>query len=312
MSTTGPFNMKKYGLTSALVVLFLFTFLASGRAAQVVDRIVATVNGEIVTYQEILQHMRSMGQMPDQATAEKVASQVLDSMIDDIILRQEAERLQIAVTDSEVENEIRQLKVRRRLSDDEFNRGLRLQGMTLEQFKESTRQDIMKHRMLGYMVRRKVVVTQEEVDAYFAQNQAELGRDRIVELQILVLGDQDMAVSLREALDKGEFSFAEAVARYSEGPKEADGMLSDVHWRQLDEPWKDALRDLSVGELSSPFMIQNKWVLLKLLDRREGATQQPADVEEAVREAIMRPKLEERFQEYMRGLRSKAVIEKRL
>ena len=305
--------MKKYGVSVVPAVLFLLAFLGLAQAAQVVDRIVAVVNGEIITFQDLQQRVRMVtGQTPDPAAAGEVMPQILESMIDDIILRQEAQRLKIEVSDSEVENEIRQFKTRRRLSEDEFERSLRLQGLTQEQFKEQSRQDIVKHKMLGYMVRRKVVVTQEEIDAYVEKNRAELTTERNVDMQLIVSADADRAEALWDELNSGGISFDEAVERYSVGPKVNNGVMTDVRWREMDEPWREALRDLNAGEISKPFMIQDKWVILKLLDRRDGAKQEQAAVEDEVREAIMRPKLEERFKEYMSGLRAKAIIQNKL
>lgn len=305
--------MKKYGVSVVPAVLFLLAFLGLAQAAQVVDRIVAVVNGEIITFQDLQQRVRMVtGQTPDPAAAGEVMPQILESMIDDIILRQEAQRLKIEVSDSEVENEIRQFKTRRRLSEDEFERSLRLQGLTQEQFKEQSRQDIVKHKMLGYMVRRKVVVTQEEIDAYVEKNRAELTTERNVDMQLIVSADADRAEALWDELNSGGISFDEAVDRYSVGPKVNNGVMTDVRWREMDEPWREALRDLNAGQISKPFMIQDKWVILKLLDRRDGAKQEQAAVEDEVREAIMRPKLEERFKEYMSGLRAKAIIQNKL
>ena len=305
--------MKKYGVSVVPAVLFLLAFLGLAQAAQVVDRIVAVVNGEIITFQDLQQRVRMVtGQTPDPAAAGEAMPQVLESMIDDIILRQEAQRLKIEVSDSEVENEIRQFKTRRRLSEDEFERSLRLQGLTQEQFKEQSRQDIVKHKMLGYMVRRKVVVTQEEIDAYVEKNRAELTTERNVDMQLIVAADADRAEALWDELNSGGISFDEAVERYSVGPKVNNGVMTDVRWREMDEPWREALRDLNAGQMSKPFMIQDKWVILKLLDRRDGAKQEQAAVEDEVREAIMRPKLEERFKEYMSGLRAKAIIQNKL
>ncbi len=305
--------MKKNSVHAVLTFFVFLAFLTSAHAAQMVDRIVAVVNGEIITFQDLQRQIRLItGQTPDPATAEKLAPQVLDGMIDDIVLRQEAARLQIEVSDSEVENEIRQFKARRRLSDEDFERSLRLQGMTIEQFKERSREDIVKHKMLGYMVRRKVVVTQEEIDAYMEKNRSELTTERIVAVQILALVDEDRANTLFASLRDGEIGFDEAVQRFSIGPKADNGVMSDVRWRELAEPWRDGLRDLKVGDTSKPFLVQDKWVILKLLERRDGARQEEAAVAEEVREAILRPKLEERFKEYMNGLRAKAIIQKKL
>lgn len=305
--------MTKYGVRAFLTTFVFFLLVGFGQAAQLVDRIVAVVNGEIITFQDLQQQIRlAVGQTPDQATAEKIAPQVLDAMIDDIILRQEAQRLSIEVSDSEVESEIRQFKVRRRLSDEDFERSLRLQGLTPEQFKERSREDIVKHKILGYMVRRKVVVTQEEIDAYLERNRADLTTERVVSLQMAVFADRDSANSVWTSLNGGEIDMAEAVARHSIGPKTDNGVMSDVRWRELDDPWREGLRNLEAGEISQPFLIQDRWVIVKLLDRRDGERTETAAVDEEIREALMRPKLEERFKEYMAGLRGKAIIQKKL
>ena len=279
---------------------------------QVVDRIVAVVNGEIVTYQDLLRQTRQATGVESGPVVEQAMPQVLDAMIDEAVLRQEAERLEVKVTDAEVDGEIRQLKARRRLTEEDFAQGLRLQGLTLEQFRERTRQDMMRQRMLGFMVRRKVIVTQEEVDDYIARNGSELTREQALDLQVLIVGGAETAAGLRAAIQKGELTFSDAVARHSEGPKVADGTLETVRWRDLAGPWREAVRGLAVGEISEPFPIQGKWAVLKLLDRKEASPRPAEQVEEEVREALLRPKMEERFREYMADLRSRALIEKRL
>ena len=305
--------MKKNGYHLFLAAILAFVIVGHSQAAQVVDRIVAVVNGEIITYVDLQQRMRLiMGRTPDAGTAAKLAPQVLDDMINDIVVRQEAARLQVEVSDSEVENEIRQFKARHRMTEDDFLQSLRMQGLTEAQFRESSRQDIIKHKIINYMVRRKVVVTQEEIDAYMEKNGAEMNTERVFDLQILAVVDSDQASGLRESISAGEMSFSQAVERYSVGPKTDDGVMRDVRWSDLADPWREALQDLKAGDMSRPTMIQERWVVLKLLERTDQARQDQAVSEDEVRDAILRPKLEERFKEYMSGLRAKAVIEKRL
>lgn len=301
--------MRKYIFFCCAVFFWL---AGTGHAMQVVDRIVAVVNGEIVTYQDLLRQTRQATGVESGPVVEQAMPQVLDAMIDEAVLRQEAERLEVKVTDAEVDGEIRQLKARRRLTEEDFAQGLRLQGLTLEQFRERTRQDMMRQRMLGFMVRRKVIVTQEEVDDYIARNGSELTREQALDLQVLIVGGAETAAGLRAAIQKGELTFSDAVARHSEGPKVADGTLETVRWRDLAGPWREAVRGLAVGEISEPFPIQGKWAVLKLLDRKEASPRPAEQVEEEVREALLRPKMEERFREYMADLRSRALIEKRL
>lgn len=301
--------MNKYAVFFFAALLCL---AGTARAEQIVDRIVAVVNGEIITYQELLQQTALLTGAESGPAVAQAMPQVLDVMIDSLVLRQEAERLEVKVTDAEVDSDIQQFKARRQLTDEAFAQGLRLQGLTLEQFRERTREDIMRQRMLGFMVRRKVIVTQEEIDDYIARNKAELITDRILDLQVLIVGSAEEAATLRAAIERGELTFSDAVARYSQGPKTSDGALETVRWRDLAGPWRDGLRGLAVGEVSEPFPIQDKWAVLKLLNQVNEDPRGADLVEEEVREAIMRPKMEERFKEYMTDLRAKALIEKRL
>lgn len=303
--------MRKNILCAAAA--FLFFLCVSVQASTVVDRIVGVVNGEIITYQDLLQQIRLVtGQTVTPELETKVGGQVLDSMVDSIILRQEATRLQVDITDTEVDNEIRQFKAKRQLNDTEYERLLRLQGLTPEQFRQRTRDDIVKHKMLGYMVRRKVVVTQQEIDEYLAKNHSDIATDKHVDLQIIVVADEQSAKEVHDRVVSGDQTFEAAVQAASMGPKEEDGTMRDVRWNDLDAPWRDALGGVEIGQISQPFMITDKWVVAKVLARREGTSQGKSAMEEEAREAIMRPRLEERFTEYMQGLRSKAVIEKRL
>lgn len=307
--------MNRYMLSFVLGVAMLCPVLALG---QVVDRIVAVVNGEIITQMELdEQFFRVMGgeaaaQNRDPVAVGNARARYLDVMINDILLRQEAERLKVEVTDAEVENEVRRFKTKRRLNDEDFLRSLKMQGMTVEQFKQQTRQEIMKHRMIGYMVRRKVVVTQEEVAAYFDRHKEQFASDGTVSLQIAVLGDEISAQEMRAAVRDGKFSFDEAVTTRSIGPRENSGIIDDVRWNELAPDWQAALEGVKAGDMTAPFVVQGKWVVLKVLDQRQGSQQDLSTVQDDVREAIMRPKLEERFQEYMSDLRSKALIQKRL
>ncbi len=307
--------MKKQGILLVYAAIMFLCGLGSA-SAEVVDRIVAVVNGEIITLQELEdQLLRSTagpeGVDPAALTA-SARAQFLDVMINDILLRQEAERLKVEVSDSEVENEIRQFKVRRRLTDEQFANSLKLQGLTPEQFKARTRQDIMKHRMIGFMVRRKVVVTQEEIAAYFDGHRAEFTSGRVMTVQMLVLSDEGSAKAVRDAVASGKMSFDDALLSRSIGPRENTGTIADVRWEELAPDWQGAVEPVAIGGMTQPFPVQGKWVVLKVLDRKEGAKREFADAQEEVREVIMRPKLDARFQEYMTDLRSKALIEKRL
>lgn len=281
--------------------------------ATMVDRIVAVVNGEIVTWSELeAETDRLLAQAgPKAPDREGARRAVLDSLINDILVRQEAERLQVTVSDTELENEVRAFKTRRRLSDAEFQHGLALQGITLEEFKKQLRGEILRRRMLNLMVQRKVVVTDEEVRAYYEANAGRFRAGRHLTIQVAVLPSREDAAKVHAAIQRGAITLEQAVREYSVGPREADGTL-EVAWSDLDAPWREALGSLAPGQVSAPFAVQGRWALVRLVRERSADDGGLEAVRDEIRDILARPKLEERFQEYMASLRARALIDVRL
>ena len=83
-------------------------------------------------------------------------------------------------------------------------------------------------------------------------------------------------------------------------------------WRDLAADWRDALQPLRKGEISSIIRIQGHSAVLKLMDEEPGEIKPLAEVEDQIREILMEPRLEERYDSYMTGLRNRALIDIRL
>jgi len=58
--------------------------------------------------------------------------------------------------------------------------------------------------------------------------------------------------------------------------------------------------------------MHGRWVIARIVQEHETQEGGIDAVREEIREILARPKLEERFQEYMRALRAKALIDVRL
>lgn len=303
-----------------MVVILSATFGAAS-ARDVVDRIVAVVNGEVVTLFELNQRFRPFvdqfqGQDLGEAEMRMLLDgkrQLLDRMIDEILLRQEASRLEMTVTDLEVQTQMRQLRERSGLSERQFQEQLTLQGMTQEQYERRLRDDMLRHRLLGFMVRRKVVVTSDEIRAYYEANREEFAQERRVRLGLVLFDSRDSAEEISSRLMAGELSFAEAAGRYSRGPgADQGGDMGMFSWGDLSSEWRGAVESLRVGDVSPVVQIQGRAAIVKLLGEEAGEMKTLADVEEQIRELLMEPLLDERYDLYLENLRSRALIDVRL
>ena len=303
------------------VTLFLVAAISPARAGEVVNRIVAVVNGEIITLFELNERIkpllnrfkgREIGER-ERAAILKIKKDVLNTMVEDVLLRQEVEKYGIEISDVEVENQIQEFKEQNNLNEEEFLRQLRLGKMTRKEFAEKMRQDILKQRLLGFMVRRKVVVTKEEIEECFKTHKQDFTAGKKVHLGLIVLGPGNSAALIKKRIENQELSFAEAAEIYSQGPgAENGGDIGLLSWKDLAAEWRQALDGISEGQITEPFVVQGREALLLLKSVQTGSQQPLAKVKDEIHQRIYKQKLEAGFNEYMNTLRANAVIEIKL
>ncbi len=310
--------MKKVCLFSVCYVLFFLTFCSGAAAQEVVDRVVGIVNGQIITLHDLNLKMQPLlfqtqGRKLDsqeQAVLGTVRKKILDEIVHSILIEQEAGRLQMKVSDTEVENHIRQLKEANGLSDERMMEELRLQGLDETSFREKIRQDILRHQLLVYMVRRKVAITDEDIERYYQGHKKDFVSPSEVVFQLVLLPTQKDIQALAQAVKDGKQDFGEQAKKYSQGLEiDEAGNVGPVDLGVLDVTLRNKLESLSEQEISTPFSFAGNWAMLKLV---RLVTQEPIsrkDVRGKIREILFKQLVDKRFDEFMKELRSKAVIE---
>jgi parvulin-like peptidyl-prolyl isomerase len=104
---------------------------------------------------------------------------------------------------------------------------------------------------------------------------------------LLRVQDQGMARELWIQLSEGETTFAEAAARYSDGPEATTkGVIGPVPLGQLQPELAERLRSLRQGELREPLAAGPWWILLRL----EQLT--PAKLDEPMRQRLLQEQLD--------------------
>lgn len=311
-------------MQALLRIFLILCILLAARpvpAAEVVDRIVAVVNGQIVTLFELNTHLKPMleryrgKQLTDEEKLgiAKMRMQLLDKMVEDILIAQEVEKLKLSATDVEVDNAIENFRKQNGLSKEDFDKQLKLEGLTREEFAARIRKDILKHRLLGFMVRRKVVVSDEEAQAYYDEHSADFTSDKTVALSAILLPLGQDGEALRQRIEKGEISFADAANLYSDGPGVGQGgALGTLDWKDLAEDWREALTGVPQGGITEPFPFRDHVALLRVDELTSGDVQPFETVKEEIRNRLFQQQVEERYDEFMDKLRSEAVIEIKL
>lgn len=323
-NSNGIYKRKAYVkqlLCSVFFVMLLF-FAVSAPAASTsmqLNRVIAVVNGELITMFDLQQHampeiIRSGFTGSDRqsvAERDRIFNQSLETMVLDILYKQEAERYKITADDGDVENELRRVMQSNNITDPaEFERQIATQGMTMEELRKRLRDNLVRQRLLGAMVMRKADVTPEEVQAYYNAHVTEYSTPDSVEFSVIALGPGRDVEAVREEITSGRSTFAEAAKKYSDWPTAAiGGSMGNLPWSDLNPAWVEAMQGLEAGQTSAPVVSGDITVLLHVDALNPGNSQDFETVAAQIEDRLREDKLRDRLDEYSNQLKSKAVVE---
>ena len=288
-----------------------------GVSAAVVEQLIAVVDGEPFTLSNINRYatekLKRGFPTGDLARINSADREALEQFITDKLLEAEAREGGIIISDEDVSRYIEQVKKTNRLSEDDLKTALSREGQTLASYRASVKTEMEKSEILDRQVRRKVNITDEDVERYYKLNQKNYrGEERARIRHILfslaenapadrVQGATDKANELYRRIAAGE-DFAALAREYSEGAGRAEG--GDIGWVKrgtlipgLEET---VFVKLAVGQVSQPFRTSMGVHIVKLEARESGAALPLSTVAPRIKEELLNKALEERFSQWLK------------
>jgi peptidyl-prolyl cis-trans isomerase SurA len=310
---------------TGFVILLAFTLCAglvqttspAWAAELTVNKIAAVVNGEMITLHALRTHtaaeLARQKIAQDDPRVPAVMNSMLDAMINDILIRQEAARYQITITDQEVDGEIRRIVQNTRTTQAAFEEQLVKQGNSMALLRENIRNGMLRQRMTTLMISRKVVVTNEEVAEYYEQHKDAFSGEPSVDFSVIVFKPDVKAENIYKQLASGALSFEDAAHRYSrDASASGGGRIGVVPGGQLPPSVRSLFKGMPKGGLSRLVKVDGNAAVFRLNDILEGNAQTLEEAAPRITEVLREPRMRQRFEEYTSQLRGKAVIDIRL
>lgn len=331
----------KLRIASSLTFFYCLTLVlfCSAAGAEVVDRVIAEVNSDVITLSELEEEgqflFRKIAlEVPAQErlrAIEQVRKDILRSMVDRKLIEQEAAQQGIIVTEDDVDLAFDQMLATTGISRDTLLSDLEENGMDEQSYRSNLRSQIYQNRLLNRDVRSKIIITEEAIlDYYDTSYTKHIPEGGYYLLQIGIgwgetEGD-DLDPALTEehkqsALKRAErvhklavsgSDFRELANKFSDLPSAAEG--GDIGVFEEDEMasyMKKAVNSLTPGQVSAIVETPVGFQFFKLLSSKEGGivTQAPyAEVKENIREILYNQELEKEFDEWIKNIRDKAYI----
>ena len=298
----------------------------------VLNRVAATVNGEVVTLQELEQRggeeWLAANRLPPGPERDRAVAlalrRALDAVVSEKLFRAQAAALQIEVTEEQITLAIEDIKKRNNADDKQLDMMLAQQGLTRAAFREQIRGQLESYSVLSAKVRSKVKVTDEDLRNHYQQHPGEFaGEEELHVRHILIpLAEtasaadvsraQAEAGKVAERLRSGE-PFAAVAKAVSKGPGAADG--GDLGWLRrgtMERSLEEVVFRLKDGEVSKLVRAGPGLHLFKVEERRFGGGRSFDDVKEEIRERLTMEQTQAYREQYLGELKRDAVVDIRL
>jgi peptidyl-prolyl cis-trans isomerase SurA len=308
-----------------LILLLLFSAVSFGTSQEVIEEIVAIVNDDIITrsefraaYETNYQLIRAQFQGEEfNRELERMKKNLMDTLITDILLLQEANKLENINIDEQVRLFIDNIKKENNInSDEDLKRILKQQGISFEEWTRRLREGVMRDAVITSEVRRNIVIDEAEIVSYHKLHPEEFTEPPEFKLKAITLtsgsgSDEGIEAKKQEINSKiaaGE-DFGALASEYSEGPeKESNGDLGDFKKGNLAKELEEPVENLKQGEVTPWIQFRNAWYLLKLVEKKEARLKPFEEARNDIERRLLAEKGQVKLEEFMKELKEKSYI----
>ncbi len=313
--------MKK-GLWIAVLLLTLCPYAS----AEIVDRILAQVNDDIITLSDLNREMAAIrqdlaqkytGQQLEDELA-KARKDVLDDLIRQKLLLQKGNELGMgANVDAQVSAQIERIRKENHFKDmQELERAAAQQGMTLSQLRDQIKKNIITQTVVQEFVGARITLLTQEIEKFYQDHKADyLIPEEVTLSEILIPNEgsdaeaQARANDIRKRISQGE-SFAALASQYSKGPTAAKGgAIGSYETGKLNQEIAQAIANVKEGDVTPVLKIREGYIIYRV-DARKPASYKPLEqVRDEIKNRIYQQKFNPEFERFVAQLKEDAYIQ---
>jgi len=311
----------------------LLPWLLRQAGAEIVDRIAAVVNDEVVTLREVrraaspaLAALSGIGNATlVRQEQDRAIKEALDELIGQILLMQSAEELKVSATNEEVTEYIEQVKRQYGWDDAAMAEALQREGTSVEEFRKDVRRRLTTSRLVQIKLGSTIRVSDVEVDEAMKREYSTLATEKeLTARHILLLVPEGADPAQEEQVRKRaqdllqqarapDADFAELARKHSEGPGGSKGGEIGSFTRGiLDPAFEKAAFAAEVGEVVGPVRTRYGYHIIQITRSRELEPKDEEVLRREVRNRLRQEGLERAMKRWILELRRKAFVDVKL
>ena len=324
--------------------LVLALALSISVRAQIIERVLVKVNGDIFTQTELEERQTAairarMGVdlKPEtvnnsdelKKAVDEVTPQLLVDAIDELLLLQMGKEKGYHLSDDQFKAWLENLRKEQNLSDDQkFQAALKQEGMTIDDLRKNVEKQFVVSNVQREEVGSKLSITEEEARQYYLTHREQFAEPATVTLREILIevptssqGGQStisvarqdeaesQAAALRTRVLAGE-DFAKVAAEASASPSKANGgLIGPINLAEVSVAVQELIAKMKPGEITAPLRTTRGVQILKLETIKPTSIQPFESVRDLVADKVHDARQQTEVRRFLARMRGQALIE---
>lgn len=331
--------MNFHRLTLVVLVWLVLGWLGGGLVAsparaEVINRIVAEVNDDVITLEDFNRAMVPVAEMVKKKSTPQTYPQalaqarrmVLVQLIVQKLEEQQLKKIKIVITPAMVKRMMMQILARNNITMEQFLARLKKRNVTLGQYRQEVKVHLGRQRLMRIVTRGKIIVTEQEIQDYFNQKVAGKPTSAGVaaHLRTIIISvppgagraqvskARRLAGQIHARLKRGTDFAALARKHNPEGLRENGGDLGTVPLTYMRPQMAQLVQGMRRGQVSRVFRTPRGFQIIQKLDQSKAGgpplTQLTPKLKDRIRRMIHIQKMQQAYRKWIEELRQRSHV----
>jgi peptidyl-prolyl cis-trans isomerase SurA len=306
--------MNRFVITTLILLTVIFPRISG---CEVVDRVIAIVNDDIITLMELEKyvHVEKHGKYVsvNEYFRNIKLLEKIDALIDNLLIKQQAKKMKIDVSDKEIDSIINNIKKQYLITEEELKEQLKKDNIDFKDFKEGLKTNVFRTKVLSQVISPEVLVTDNNLIEFYNKHINDYKEEEYRLKQIFISNNQsdpqNRAMTAYNQVKEGK-PFESIAKEFSDDPSGPDGGdIGFVKSEDLIPELKGAVRALKPGSYTDIIKTPYGYLILKLIETKQGDTIAFESVKDRIHGRIIQEESEKKYKEYISKLRKSSYIE---
>jgi parvulin-like peptidyl-prolyl isomerase len=306
-----------------LILTLLISSLLLSTQKEIVEKIYAVVNNEVITYSELKNTeieltnvlRRKYSDEELLAQIDNMKKNLLNNLIDQKILLSMAKEKNYDVS-NDVELLIQEVKKQNNLStDEELQAAIRSQGLDYNKWKKQLEETRIQQRLIYEEIGSHISIGNAEIMEYYKNNQSKFTKPMEISLNCIYLDkanyfDTSILDKKRETISSQltTTNFIEIATQYSELQSENKYFLGNFKQGEIDKNLEDAAIKMEKDSISDWIETENAWYILQLISRKNPEIIEYKQVRSEIEQTLRNIEQQAKLKVYLEKIKKDSYI----